>query len=110
MPTTTVERSLLDELRRCLSDMIGYAKYKVNSTWYNSPIEKKDIKPNGTVCIYFYIEAKDSDYSPATEFQLYTAGDVLLVDRAEEVAFSAGLSKFLYQFRFDISVGEEESE
>ena len=110
MPTTTVERPLLDGLRSCLADMIGYARYKVGSTWYDSPIEKRDIRPNGTIRISFYIEAKDGSYTPATEFQLYTAGDVLLVDRAEEVAFSAGLSKFLYQFRFDINVGEEESE
>lgn len=110
MATTTVERPLLDGLRNCLSDMIGYARYKVNSTWYNSPIEKKDIRPNGTVRASFYIEAKDINYSPATEFQLYTPENVLLVDRAEEVTFSAELSKFLYQFMFDIIVGEEESE
>ena len=108
MATTTVERPLLEGLRSCLCDMIGHARYKVNGVWYNSSIEEKGIRPNGTVHVSFYIEAKGG--FPADEFQLYTAANVLLVDRSEEVAFPAGLSRLLYQFRFDISIGKEESE
>lgn len=110
MATITITKTLLDELRYHLLNTVSYARYKIKSTWYRASIDTGSVRSNGTIHISFYIEAKDSVPSPATQFRLYDASGTMLVDRTETVEFTADLTRVLYQFRFEvIASGEGES-
>jgi hypothetical protein len=54
---------------------IAYAKYKIGSTYYQVPIQKKEILPDGRVAVYFTIST--SGAATISEVQLYdTSGQL----------------------------------
>lgn len=90
-------------LKNCITDNVAYAKFKVGSTYYQSPIQKAEILTDGRVAITFLIDHTISGTITVTEVQLYDHSGRLWASKAESITRKAVQEGILYRFAFTIT-------
>lgn len=101
MLTTTA----LNSMRKFLKDSIGYAQYKVGSTYYRADIQTAELLADGRIAITFIIDHTVVGNITVTEVQLYDHNGVLWASKAESITRKAVQEGILYRFRFTITEG-----
>lgn len=92
----------LQSLRKHLLDNIGYAQYKVGSTYYRAPIQTAEILADGRIAITFVIDHTVAGNITVTEAQLYDRNGVLWASKAESIQRTDAQEGIFYRFRFTI--------
>lgn len=92
----------LQSLRKHLLDNIGYARYKVGSTYYQAPIQTAEILADGRIAITFVIDHTVAGNITVTEVQLYDRNGVLWANKPESIQRSDAQEGIFYRFRFTI--------
>jgi hypothetical protein len=90
-------------LKNCIKDNVAYAKFKVGSTYYQSPIQKAEILTDGRVAITFLIDHTISGTITVTEVQLYDHSGRLWASKVESITRRAVQEGILYRFAFTIT-------
>lgn len=99
MLTTTA----LTALKKCFTENISYAKFKVGSTYYQTPIQNAEILSDGRVAITFLIDHTISGNITVTEVQLYDYSGQLWASKVESITRKATQEGILYRFAFTIT-------
>jgi len=99
MLTTTA----LTALKECFTENISYAKFKIGSTYYQTPIQSAEILADGRVAITFLIDHTVSGNITVTEVQLYDYSGRLWASKVESITRKAVQEGILYRFAFTIT-------
>lgn len=99
MLTTTA----LTALKECFTENISYAKFKIGSTYYQTPIQSAEILADGRVAITFLIDHTVSGNITVTEVQLYDHSSRLWASKVENITRKATQEGILYRFAFTIT-------
>jgi hypothetical protein len=80
---------------------IAYAKYKIGSTYYNVPVERKERLPGGRVAVYFAITPQVSGTITISEMQVYDTNNTLWAAKTEAIVLPNAQTGVLYRFAID---------
>lgn len=75
----------INDLRQYIQKTVAYAKYKVGSTFYQVPIQKTEILPDGRVAIYILIDHSVPGDITISQLQLYDTSNDLWLDKPESI-------------------------
>ena len=81
---------------------IGYARYRLGTTWYTAPIDRKERMPDGRVAVYFSVIPQASSSVVITAVQLYDKADKLWAEKTENINIRSVQDGVLYRFTFDL--------
>lgn len=80
---------------------IARARYKIGSTYYESPIHRRDRLPDGRVAVYFSITPEVSGSVTITEVQLFDTNNDLWASKTESIVIKSVQEGVLYRFTFN---------
>lgn len=80
---------------------IARARYKIGSTYYETPIHRRERLTDGRVAVYFSITPGVSGNVTISEVQLFDTNNDLWAFKTESIAISGVQEGILYRFTFD---------
>ena len=86
---------------------IGYARYRLGSTWYKADISRRERMSDGRVAVYFPIIPQASTTVTVTGVQLYNKAGELWASKSESITIENVQEGVLYRFTFDLHEEEE---
>lgn len=84
---------------------IAYARYKIGSEYYKTPIQGIKIQSDGKIAVQFMIEPKINSKVTITEVQLFDTNNDLWLSKAENLVKESAQEGFYYLFRVTIKEG-----
>lgn len=81
---------------------IARARYKIGSTYYDTPIHRRERLPDGRVAVYFSVTPGTSGNVTITEVQLFDTNNDLWASKTESIVINGVQEGILYRFTFDI--------
>lgn len=84
---------------------IAYARYKIGTTYYKTPIQDIKIQPDGKLAVRFMIEPKISSKVTISEVQLFDTNNDLWLSKAENLVKESAQEGFFYLFKITIKEG-----
>lgn len=85
---------------------IAYARYKIGTTYYKTPIQDIKIQPDGKLAVRFMIEPKISSKVTISEVQLFDTNNDLWLSKAENLVKESAQEGFFYLFKITIKEGQ----
>lgn len=86
---------------------LGYASYKIGSTWTKAEFSRMERMSNGKIAVYFSIIPQLSSTITITGVRLYNTKDELWAEKTESIKLTNVQEGVLYRFTFDIREEEE---
>ena len=99
--------SAIEGYKKYTEKMIGYARYKIGSTWYKTRITRKERMADGRVAVYFPIIPQASATVTITGVQLFDRYGEKWAEKTESIRVEEVQEGVLYRFTFDLH--EEEA-
>lgn len=82
--------------------VIGYARYRIGSTWYKADISRNERMADGRVAIYIPIIPQSQSAVTITGVQLYDKTGQLWAEKNENIKVESVQEGVLYRFTFDL--------
>ena len=99
--------SAIEGYKQYTDRTIGYARYRLGSTWYKADISRRERMADGRVAVYFPIIPQSSNRVTVTGVQLYDKTGTLWAEKTESITIEGVQEGVLYRFTFDLH--EEEA-
>lgn len=91
----------IDGFKKYTQNNIGFAKFKVGSTYYQVDIHKKEVLSDGRLAVYVLIDDKIPGDITISEIQLYDIDSKLWLTKTENISKKAVQEGILYRFTFE---------
>ena len=95
----------IEGYRNYTENLISYARYKIGSTWYTAPVDRKERMADGRVAVYFSIEPQSATTVTVTGVRLYDKTGARWAEKTESITIDDVQEGVLYRFTFDLHVG-----
>lgn len=94
--------SAIEGYRAYTERTIGYARYKLGSTWHTAQLSRRERLADGRVAVYFSILPQSSATVKVTAVQLYDKTGALWAEKTENITIESVREGVLYRFTFDL--------
>lgn len=101
-----LEPVALDDIKTFALNRIAYARYKIDSTYYNAQINNKEITSGGIVRVQFPIIPQASATVKITEVQLINTNSQVWAKQAVNIDIETIQTGILYWFEFNVEEKE----
>lgn len=81
---------------------ISHARYRLGSTWYTAPVDRKERMSDGRVAVYFSIIPQSTEAVTITSVQLYDKAGALWAEKSENIRIESVQEGVLYRFTFNL--------
>ena len=96
----------LNDIKTFALNRIAYARYKIGSTYYNAPINNKEITAGGIVRVQLPIIPQASTTVRVTEVQLINTNSEVWAAQTVSIDIETVQTGILYWFEFNIEEKE----